>query len=345
MRLGLVVRFPGDSGLDMAPVLEAERLGFSSVWVGEAYGTDAVSPVAWMLARTSRIKVGTGIMQIPARTPACAAMTALTLQALSGNRFLCGVGPSGPQVVEGWHGVPFGKPHARTREYISIIRQVLARQAPLEHHGEHYQIPYTGPGATGLGKPLKSIVHSSGDLKFYTAAISPAGLRTAGEVADGVLPIYMSPEKADAVTGPVLEGLAKAGGGKALADFDLAPYVRIRLGDDLVACRDALRPELALYIGGMGARNRNFYNDLVKRLGYEAAAATIQDHFLAGRRKEAEAAVPDALIDEISLIGPAARIKDRLQAWQAIAEDHRVGSLLLAGATVDALRVVAEAVL
>jgi len=317
MRLGMIVRFPGESGLDMTPVLEAERLGYSSVWVGEAYGTDAVSPTAWMLARTTRIKVGTGIMQIPARTPACAAMTAMTLQALSGNRFLCGVGPSGPQVVEGWHGVPFGKPHARTREYIAIIRKVLAREAPLEHHGEHYQIPYTGAGATGLAKPLKSIIHGAPDLKFYTAAISPAGLRTAGEVADGV----------------------------RLADFDVAPYVRIRMGDDLAACRNAIRPELALYIGGMGARDRNFYNDFVKRLGYEAAAATIQDHFLAGRRKEAEVAVPDALIDEISLIGPPARIRDRLQAWTAIAEDHRVGSLLLAGATVDALRVVAEAVL
>ena len=180
MRLGMIVRFPGEAGLDMAPVLEAERLGYSSVWVGEAYGTDAVSPAAWMLARTTRIKVGTGIMQIPARTPACAAMTAMTLQALSGNRFLCGVGPSGPQVVEGWHGVPFGKPHARTREYIAIIRKVLAREAPLEHQGEHYQIPYAGAGATGLAKPLKSIIHGAPHMKFYTAAISPAGLRTAG---------------------------------------------------------------------------------------------------------------------------------------------------------------------
>src|SRR5215470_14392656 len=166
MKLGMVLRFPGEAGLDMAPVLEAERLGYSSVWVGEAYGTDAVSPVAWMLARTTRIKVGTGIMQIPARTPACAAMTAMTLQVLSGNRFLCGVGPSGPQVVEGWHGVPFGKPHARTREYIAIIRQIVAREAPLAFSGEHYQIPYAGPGATGLGKPLKSILHAPTPLKF-----------------------------------------------------------------------------------------------------------------------------------------------------------------------------------
>jgi F420-dependent oxidoreductase-like protein len=344
MKLGMVLRFPGGTGLDMTPVLEAERLGYSAVWVGEAYGSDAVSPTAWMLARTTKIKVGTGIMQIPARTPACAAMTALTLQALSGDRFLCGVGPSGPQVVEGWHGVPFGKPHARTREYIDIIRKIVAREAPLEHHGEHYQIPYAGAGATGLGKPLKSILHGR-PLKFYTAAISPAGLRTAGEIADGVLPIYMSPEKADAVNAPVREGIARAAGGKSPAAFDVAPYVRIRVGDDLAACRDALRPELALYIGGMGARDRNFYNDFVKRLGYEAAAVAIQDHFLAGRRRDAEAAVPDALIDDVCLVGPAARIRDRLQAWQAVARDHKVGTLLLAGASVEGLRVVAEAVL
>jgi F420-dependent oxidoreductase-like protein len=242
--------------------------------------------------------------------------------------------------------MPYGKPHARTREYAAIIRQVLARQGPLEHHGEHYRIPYDGAGATGLGKPLKSIIHGDpAGLRIYTAAISPAGLRTAGEIADGVLPIYMAPEKAALVTAPVLEGLAKAGRSASLADFDIAPYVRIRMGDDLAACRDALRPELALYIGGMGARNRNFYNDFVKRLGYEADAVAIQDHFLAGRRKEAEAAVPDRLIDEICLIGSKDRIKDRLQAWKAVGHDHSVGSILLAGATIDSLRVVAEAVL
>ena len=193
MKLGMVLRFPGETGIDMAPVLEAERLGYDVVWVGEAYGSDAVSPVSWILAQTTRIHAGTGIMQMPARTPACAAMTAMTLQALSKNRFRCGIGPSGPQVVEGWHGVPFGKPHARTREYAAIIRKILAREQPLEHQGEHYQIPYTGPGSSGLGKPLKSILRGDPALPIYTAAISPAGLRTAGEVADGVLPIYMAP--------------------------------------------------------------------------------------------------------------------------------------------------------
>ena len=344
MKLAIALRVSATAGIDMDLVREAERLGYAAVWCGEAYGTDAVSPVAWVLAQTTRIKAGTSIMQMPARTPACAAMTAMTLQALSGNRFLCGIGPSGPQVVEGWHGVPFGKPLARTREYIAIIRQILERTAPLEFHGEHYQIPYAGPGSTGLGKPLRSIIHGDPSLKIYTAAVAPAGLRTAGEVADGTLPFFMSPEQEAAVTRPILEGRAKSGHGKTLADFDLAPYVRVSIGDDLTACRDAIRPNLALYIGGMGARSKNYYNDLAKRMGYAAAAATIQEHYLAGRRKAAEAAVPDALIDETSLIGPKERIRDRLQAWKDLARDHRVGSLVLAGADVAALRVVAEAV-
>src|SRR5947208_9105179 len=192
MKLAITARFPTHAGLDMEPVLEAERLGFDAVWAGEAWGSDAVSPVAWILAQTSRIKAGTGIMQMPARTPALAAMTAMTLQALSGNRFLLGLGPSGPQVVEGWHGVPFGKPLARTREYVAIIRQVLERKAPLEHRGEHYQIPYTGAGATGLGKPLRSIIHGDPTLPIYTSSVTPASLRLAGEIADGILPFFMS---------------------------------------------------------------------------------------------------------------------------------------------------------
>jgi F420-dependent oxidoreductase-like protein len=350
MKLAITLRVHPASGIDMEAVWEAERLGYEAAWCGEAYGTDAVSPVAWVLAQTKKIKAGTSIMQMPARTPACAAMTAMTLQALSGNRFLCGIGPSGPQVVEGWHGVPFGKPLRRTREYIAIIRQILERKAPLEFNGEHYQIPYAGPGAAGLGKPLRSIIHGDPSLKIYTASIAPAGLRTAGEVADGVLPFFMAPEKAEAITGPVMEGIAKTGNGKTgnrktLADFDIAPYVRVAMGDDVAACRDKIRPQLALYIGGMGARSKNYYNDLAKRFGYEAAAVEIQELYLAGRRKEAEAAVPDALIDETSLIGPPERIRDRLNAWKAVANDRRVGTLVLAVASPEALRVVAEAVL
>jgi F420-dependent oxidoreductase-like protein len=344
MRLGMLLRYHGhDLALD--EVLEAERLGYTSVWSGEAYGTDAVTPTAWILARTTRIKAGVGIMQMQARTPACTAMTALTLQALSNNRFLLGIGASGPQVVEGWHGVPFGKPMARTREYIEILRKILKREAPLQHDGELYQIPYTGPGATGLGKPLKSILHGDADMPIYAASITPIGLKVAGEVADGVLPIFMSPEKASLVAKPLQEGIARGRAGRTLADFDVAPFVRINMGPDLQACRDALKPELALYIGGMGARSKNFYNDFAKQMGYEAAAAKIQDAFLGGRRAEAIAAVPDALVDETSLVGSPERIKDRLNAWKDAGKRNEVGSMLLSGVTVDSLRVVAEAVL
>jgi F420-dependent oxidoreductase-like protein len=344
MRLGLTISITGATPF-MDLVLEAERLGYSSVWCGEIYGTDSVTPVTWVLARTTRINAGTGIMQMPARTPACAAGTAMTLQLLSGNRFLCGVGPSGPQVVEGWHGVPYGKPLARTREYIEIIRKIIAREAPLEYESEHYQIPYRGPGSTGLGKPLKSILHARPGMKFYTASFTPGGLVMSGEVADGTLPIFMSPEKADRIAQPILAGMKKAGKPEDLSLFDIAPYTKIRVGNDLAACRDALRPELALYIGGMGARTKNFYNDYAKQLGYEADAVKIQDLYLGGRQRDAAAAVPDKLIDEIALIGPPERIKDRLQAWKAVAKDGKVGTMVLTGATAEALRVVAEAVL
>ncbi len=345
MQLGITLKLSAGNPADMDTVLEAERLGFSQVWSGEAYGTDAVTPIAWVLARTTKIKAGTGIMQMQARTPTCAAMTAMTLQLMSGNRFLCGVGPSGPQVIEGWHGVPFSKPLVRTKEYISIIRQILRREGPLAFQGECYQIPYAGPDASGLGKPLKSIVHGDPSLPMYTASITPAGLRTAGEVADGTLPIFFSPEQPNLITDAIEAGMKKAANSKSMADFDNAPYVRIRMGDDLDACRDALRPELALYIGGMGARSKNFYNDLAKRLGYEEAAIKIQDLYLDGKKKDAEAAVPAALIDEISLVGPADRIRDRMQAWKECAKSNKVRTMVLTGGSVDALRVAAEAAL
>jgi F420-dependent oxidoreductase-like protein len=346
MRLGLLLRYAGEpGGPNMEQVLEAERLGYASVWAGESYGVDAVTPITWVLARTTRIKAGTGIMQMSARTPACAASTAATLQAMSGNRFLMGIGPSGPQVIEGWHGMPYGKPLTRTKEYVEIVRKVFAREAPLQHKGEHYQIPYAGPDATGLGKPLRSIVRANPDLKVYTAAISPSGLRTAGEVADGVQPIYMSPERPQLVTEHVLEGMKAARRKTTLADFDIAPFVRVAMGKDLQVCRDALKPDMALYVGGMGARSKNFYNDYIKRMGHEAAAVKIQDAFLAGRREEAAAAVPDALIDETALVGPPERIRDRLQAWKVAAKDDSIGTMLLGGASTEALRVIAEAVL
>jgi len=345
MKLGLLLRYSGDAGgPNIELVQEAEKLGYTQVWQGESYGIDSVSPIAWTLARTSRIKAGTGIMQIPARTPACTAMTAMTLAAMSNGRFLLGLGPSGPQVVEGWHGVAYGKPLQRLKEYIEIVRKIIAREAPLEHTSEHYQIPYAGADATGLGKPLKTIMKPNRDIRIYTAAIAPAGLRTAGEVADGVQPIFMCPEKADLITKPVLEGMAAAGKPQSLENFDITPFVKVAMGPDLDKCRDQLRPEVALYVGGMGAREKNFYNDYAKRLGYADAAVKIQDAFLAGRRNEAMAAIPEKLIDELFLIGTPDRIKGRLKEWKAASEGNKVGTMLLSGANIDILRLAAEAV-
>jgi F420-dependent oxidoreductase-like protein len=346
MRLGLFQGYSGPKfSLDMDMVLAAENLGFDSVWTSEAYGSDAVTPAAWILARTTRITVGTGIMQMPARTPACAAMTALTLQALSGGRFILGIGPSGPQVIEGWHGVAYGRPLTRTREYISIIRQIFAREAPVTHDGYHYQLPYSGPGASGLGKPLKSILHGDPSLKIFTAAVTPAGIRTAAEIADGMFPIFMSPERFDVFEGDLAAGFAKAGGGKGLADFEIAPIVPLAMGADIEACRAPVRRFLALYIGGMGAPGKNFYNDYAKRLGFEEAAVKMQRLYLTGKKAEAEAEVPEALIDAIALVGPRERIKERLAVWKDAAKEGKISSLLLSGASPDALRFVAEEVL
>ena len=346
MRLGLVHRYSGQSfAVNMDLILEAERLGYDSVWTSEAWGSDAISPAAWILARTSTIKVGTAIIQMPARTPACAAMTAMTLQAMSGNRFVLGIGPSGPQVIEGWHGVAYGRPLTRTREYIQIIRKILAREAPVEHDGFHYQIPYHGAGATGLGKPLRSILHGDPSLKIYTGTIAPAGVRTSAEVADGMFPVFTNPDRFDIFKGALDEGFAKAGGGKSMDDFEIAPFVPVVLGDDVDECRKPVKDHLALYIGGMGARDKNFYTDHARRLGYEEAAATIQDAFLGGRRAEAIAAVPDQLVDDVALVGPKERILDRLQAWKEAAKRKEIGSLLVSGGSPETLRLLAENVL
>lgn len=339
MKLGLLSGITGaQARLNMDLIIEAEKLGFDSVWTGEAYGSDAVTPLAWIGARTSKIKLGAAILQMPARTPAMTAMTAMTLDALSGGRFILGVGPSGPQVAEGWHGMAYGKPIPRTREYIHIIRQVLAREAPLQHQGVYYQIPYTGADATGLGKPLKSIVHGRADMKIYMASISPQGIACAGEVADGNLPIWMNPERPQLLLSSLEQGFTKAGGGKSLADFDLAPFVTCRMGADVEQCRVPVKENLALYIGGMGARTQNFYNAYAKRMGYEEAAQKIQDLYLAGRKAEAVAAVPDKLVDEVALVGPRERIAERLQAWKA----SPVTSMLIATTQPEALHLLAE---
>lgn len=340
MRLGLTIGYSGSAmKLDMPMIEEADRLGFYSVWSAEAYGSDAVTPLAWIAARTKQIHVATGIMQMPARTPAMTAMTATTLDQLSGGRFLLGLGVSGPQVVEGWHGEPYGKPLVKTREYVEIVRKIWAREQPVEHQGEHYQIPYRGPGATGLGKPLKSILHGR-QIPIYIAAIGPKSVEQAAEIADGWLPIWYSPHRTHVFKGALDAGFARAGGGKSLATFDIAASVNVVIGNDVQKCLGHIKPGLALYIGGMGARGKNFYNDLACRYGFEAEAKKIQDLYLGGKKDEAAAAVPDQLADEVSLVGPPERIRDRLQAWR----ESGVTTVVCGTRQIEALRVLAEAV-
>jgi F420-dependent oxidoreductase-like protein len=339
MKLGIgAVSFGPKVQINMDMILRAEALGFDSTWTAEAYGNDAVSTATWVLAKTTKIKVGTAIMQMPARTPAMAAMTAMTLDHLSGGRFILGLGPSGPQVIEGWHGVPYGKPLTRTREYIAIIRKILAREQPLEFHGEEYDIPATGAGTTGLGKPLKSILHGNPNLPIYTASISPNGLRCAGEVADGVFPMMMDPEKFDRTYLPYIEeGFAKAGGGKSLSNFAVVPGVSVIVSDEPEKARMAVKGGMALYIGGMGARDKNFYN--------EEAAVEIQNLFLSGKKMEAAAAVPDALVDAVHLVGPKAKIRDRLQAWKEAGRKGWVNTMQIQTAQPEALELLAQELL
>lgn len=339
MRLDLTIGYSGASMGDVLPLVQhAERVGLDRVWAAEAYGSDAVTVLAYLAARTERIGLGSGIMQMPARTPANTAMTAMTLDALSGGRFTLGLGLSGPQVVEGWHGVAYGKPLARTREYVEIVRRAIGREAPLEHHGEHYRIPYDGTDATGLGKPLKSILHPVRPrIPIALAAIGPRNVALAAEIAEGWLPVFSSPEREDAHASSLVEGAARRD--PALGDLDIAASVPVRVGQDLAACRDALRPYFALYIGGMGAKGRNFYHDLATRYGFGEAAEAVQEAYLAGRRDDAAAAVPDALVDEMALVGPLARVVDRVAAWR----DSGVTSLVLQTTQPEVLEPLREA--
>jgi F420-dependent oxidoreductase-like protein len=322
---------PGTNPTELiALAQEAERLGYDSAWAAEAWGTDAATVLSWLAATTTTLKVGSAILQIPARTPAATAMTAATLDLMSGGRFLLGLGLSGPQVVEGWHGQPWGKPLTKLREYVEIVRAVLRRET-LERDGEHYRIPYSGPGATGLGKPLKLMARPlRADIPIYLAVFKPRSVELAAEIADGWLPIFFSPERArETFPAPFARG----------DGFDIAPAVPALVSDDVESARDALRPYYALYIGGMGARGTNFYNDLVAGYGFEAEAKKIQDLFLDGKQRDAAAAVPDALIDEMALVGPPDRIRDRLAAWK----ESGATTMLVSARDETTLRAVAEA--
>jgi len=330
MRLGLMIgywMFGPEDPIDM--VLEAERLGYDSVWTAEAYGSDAISLLCWIGARTKTIKLGTGILQISARTPACVAMTAATIDHLSGGRLILGIGVSGPQVVEGWYGQPFPKPMGRTREFVQLVRQMLRREGPVTFSGEHYQLPYNG--GTGLGKPLKLIMPPlRTHIPIYLGAEGPKNIAMATEICDGWLPLYYSPYRPE-VYAESLRG-AKPG-------FEIACPVTVNVDDDLARALEPVKWMLAFYIGAMGARNKNFHADLVRRMGFADAVDRVQELFAAGKRAEAAAAIPDQFADEISLVGSPARIRDRAEAWR----DSAVTTLLVGSRDPATLRVVSEA--
>ena len=307
LKLGLQLGYwvtPGDA---TEAVLAAERLGYDSVWTAESYGSDAFTPLAWYGARTSRVKLGTSVVQLAARTPAATAMAAATLDHLCGGRLLLGLGVSGPQVVEGWYGVPFGKPLARTREYVALLREMWRRAGPVSSTGPHYPLPY--PGGTGLGKPLKLNFHPlRPDIPVYLGAEGPKNVALATEVADGWLPLFVHPERIGEMYGPALAA--------APAGFDVAAMVTAIVTGDLRAALDTAKMTLGFYIGGMGAAGRNFHLDIVSRMGFGEAAHAVQELFLAGRRQEAFSAVPDELADAIWLLGPIGRIRERLELWR-----------------------------
>ncbi|HKI75508.1 MAG TPA: LLM class F420-dependent oxidoreductase [Pseudomonadales bacterium] len=335
MKLGLQMGYwgagPNPAMVEIAQ--EAEKLGYDAVFTAEAYGSDVFTPLAWIGAHTSRIRLGTGIAQMSARAPTATAMAAMTLDHLSGGRMILGLGVSGPQMVEGWYGAPFSKPLARTREYINIIRQVLQRKDPVSNDGEHYPLPYSGEGAWNLGKPLKSITHPlREDLPIFLGAEGPKNVAMAAEIADGWLPLYYSPYRQEVYADQIAH--AKPG-------FEIMQGVSVIINDDVEEALIPLKHNLALYIGGMGARSRNFHNELVKRMGFEEAAEKIQDLYLAGKKDEAARAVPSQLADEISLVGPVERIKDRLNAWR----ETPVTSLLVSARNMGDLRTFADLVL
>lgn len=331
LQLGYWSAQPPENFLELA--IEAENLGFDSVWTAESWGSDAFSPLAYIAGHTSRIRLGTAVVQLSARTPAATAMAALTIDHLSKGRLTLGLGVSGPQVVEGWYGQPFSKPLARTREYIDIIRQILRREEPVSNPGPHYPLPFTGEGAWGLGKSLRSITHPlRADLPIFMGAEGPKNVALAAEIADGWLPLYYSPFRQEVYA----ESL-----GELKPGFEIAQFVMCNISDDLEQALMPVKMMLSFYIGGMGAKKRNFHTELMGRMGFEAEANKIQDLFMEGKRAEAIAAVPDQFADEVSLCGPRDRVKERIQAW----EETPVTSLLVAGLDAETMRTMAELVL
>ena len=341
MKLGLSIGYSrAHVDIPVKLVQRAEELGYDSVWTAEAYGSDAVTPLAFLAAHTSRIKLGTGIMQLAARTPANAAMSAATVDAMAGGgRFIVGLGVSGPQIVEGWYGQPWGKPYWRIRDYVAIMRKIFAREAPVTHDGREISLPYTGPGALGIGKPLKSILHMNPNIPIFLATGNEATVKLTAEIADGWLPMGFMPGAMAEYRPWLEEGFRRAGNGKGFGDFAIHAAVHVEVDNDVEAALARLKPEVALYVGGMGHKTKNFHNDIMVRRGFGDAAKRIQELYLAGRKEEAVAAVPDEWVDMKSLVGPPARIRQRYRAW----EDCGADSLSVRSRQPEALEVMAAA--
>ena len=341
MKLGLQLGYWGaqpPSGVGEL-VAAAEEAGFDALFTAEAYGSDAFTPLAWWGRETSRLRLGTSIVQMSGRTPTSIAMHALTLDHLSGGRVVLGMGVSGPQVVEGWYGAPFSKPLARTREVIDIVRQVLAREAPVTSDGPHYPLPYTGEGSVGLGKPLKPIVHPlRADIPIGLGAEGPKNVAQTAEIADGWIPLFYSPASAGMYQPWLDEGFARPGARRTRADFEIAASCHLEITDDAPAVIAGLKPSIALYMGGMGAKEQNFHNAVFVRMGYEALAARVQELYLEGRKDEAVALIPDELVDQLHIVGDAAKVRDRVAEW----EESGVTTLLLSLRSADEVRLVAE---
>ncbi|TDJ38258.1 MAG: LLM class F420-dependent oxidoreductase [Gammaproteobacteria bacterium] len=337
MKLGLSLGYSGAHlNIPIEKVQLAERLGYDSVWTAEAYGSDAITPLAFIAAHTERIRLGTGIIQLAGRTPANAAMAIATLDALAGgNRAICGIGVSGPQIVEGWYGQPWGRPYYRIKDYVSIMKKIWAREEPVTHEGKEFNLPFTGEGALGIGKPLKSILHTNPDIPIWLGTGMESTVRLTAEIADGWLPLGFVPETANLYDTWITEGLEK--GGKTPDQFERQAGTQVQVTNDVKSALDRAKPGIALYVGGMGHKTKNFHNEMMIRRGYPEAAARIQELYLAKRKDEAIAAVPDEFVDEGALIGPKERIKKRFRDW----EDSGLTGLTISG-NEDALRLMAE---
>ena len=341
MKLGLSIGYSkARMDLPVALVQRAEELGYDSVWSAEAYGSDAVSPLAFLAAVTGKIRLGTGIMQLAARTPANAAMCAGTVDAMAGGgRFIAGLGVSGPQIVEGWYGQPWGRPYWRLKDYVAIMRKIFRRQDPVTHDGREIALPYTGEGAAGVGKPLKSILHMNPDIPIYLATGSESTVKLTAEIADGWLPMGFVPGCMEEYGPWLQEGFRRAGNGKSLKDFEIQAAIHVEIADDVKTALAKLKPEVALYVGGMGHKDKNFHKDQMIRRGFAEAADRIQELYLAHRKEEAIAAVPDEWVDMKSLVGPPARIRDRFGAW----ESSGATSLTVRSRQPEAIEVMAQA--